>query len=347
VTPTFRYPRKPLPGDRIAVLSPSSGLPAVFPAVFELGLRRLRELGLEPVEYPTTRQLAAAPQDRARDLHAAFSDPDIAAVIASIGGEDQITVLRHLDADLLRDAAKPFFGFSDNTNLLNYLWNLSLVSYYGAAVMVQLGRGGRMHPLTEASLRAALFTRDEFELSEAETYSDIDRPWEDPRNLESEPAMLPAAGWTWHGPQTVVSGPAWGGCLEIIDFQLRAGRYLLDPPSYAGAVLYLETSEELPSATYVYRVLMGLGERGMLEQFAAVLVGRPKAWSFEEPNEPQDKLRFVADQASAVLRAIGEYNPTVPVVMGLDIGHTDPQQVIPNGGTVTVDAVRRRVVVQY
>ncbi len=125
------------------------------------------------------------------------------------------------------------------------------------------------------------------------------------------------------------------------------GRYLLDPAAYAGAVLFFETSEELPSATYVYRVLMGLGERGMLEQFAAVLVARPKAWSFDVPNEPPDKLRFVADQSAAVLRALREYNPSAPVVMGLDIGHTDPQQVIPNGGTVTVDAVRRRVVVQY
>jgi muramoyltetrapeptide carboxypeptidase LdcA involved in peptidoglycan recycling len=347
LTPTFRYPPKPRPGDRIAVLSPSSGLPAVFPAVFELGLRRLRDLGLEPVEYPTTRQLDSPPQDRARDLHAAFSDPDIAAVIASIGGDDQITVLRHLDADRLRENPKPFFGFSDNTNLLIYLWNLGVVSYYGAAVMVQLGRGGRMNPLTEASLRAALFTRDEFELTAAESYNDIDRSWEDVSNLESEPAMFPASGWTWHGPERVVSGPAWGGCLEIVDFQLRAGRYLLDPAAYAGAVLFVETSEELPSATYVYRVLMGLGERGMLEQFAAVLVGRPKAWSFDAPNEMQDKARYVADQASAVLHAIGEYNPSVPVVMGLDIGHTDPQQVIPSGGTVTVDPVQRRVVVQY
>jgi muramoyltetrapeptide carboxypeptidase LdcA involved in peptidoglycan recycling len=347
LTPTFRYPPKPRPGDRIAVLSPSSGLPAVFPAVFELGLRRLRDLGLEPVEYPTTRQLDSPPQDRARDLHAAFSDPNIAAVIASIGGEDQITVLRHLDADLLRDNPKPFFGFSDNTNLLVYLWNLGVVSYHGAAVMVQLGRGGRMNALTEASLRAALFTRDEFELTAAESYNDIDRPWEDVSNLESEPAMFPASGWAWHGPGRVVSGPAWGGCLEIVDFQLRAGRYLLDPAAYAGAVLFVETSEELPSATYVYRVLMGLGERGMLEQFAAVLVGRPKAWSFDSPNGPHEKQRFVAEQTAAVLRALGEYNPGAPVVTGLDIGHTDPQQVIPYGGRVTVDSVGRRVVVQY
>ena len=49
----------------------------------------------------------------------------------------------------------------------------------------------------------------------------------------------------------------------------------------------------------------------------------------------------------AVLRAMGEYNPSAPVVLGLDIGHTDPQQVVPSGGAVTVDAVRRRVVVRY
>lgn len=329
------------------MLSPSSGLPAVFPAVFELGLRRLRDLGLDPVEYPTTRQLDASPQDRARDVHAAFSDPDIGAVIASIGGEDQIRVLRHLDADLLRDHPKPFVGFSDNTNLLIYLWNLGVVSYHGAAVMVELGRGGRMNPFTEASLRAALFTHDEFELTAAEEFNDVDRSWEVVANLESEPDMLPAAGWTWHGPATAVSGPAWGGCLEIIDFQLRAGRYLLGPTAYSGAVLFIETSEELPPASYVYRVLMGLGERGMLGQFGAVLVGRPKAWSFEAPNEPGDKQRYVDDQAAAVLRALREYNPTAPVVMGLDIGHTDPQQVVPSGGMVTVDAVRRRVVVRY
>ena len=92
---------------------------------------------------------------------------------------------------------------------------------------------------------------------------------------------------------------------------------------------------------------MGLGERGMLEQFGAVLVGRPKAWSFDEPHDLQAKQRYTDDQAEAVLRALGEYNPTAPVVLGLDIGHTDPQQVIPSGGTVTVDASARRVVVRY
>ena len=63
-------------------------------------MRRLTELtGLIPVEYPTTRQVGASAQDRARDLNEAFGDPQIRAVLATIGGEDQITVIPHLDAD--------------------------------------------------------------------------------------------------------------------------------------------------------------------------------------------------------------------------------------------------------
>ncbi|MGI5284478.1 LD-carboxypeptidase [Nonomuraea polychroma] len=117
------YPGKPRRGDRVAVVSPSAGLPEIFPLLYELGLRRLREdFGLIPVEYPTTRTMGSSPAYRARDLHSAFADPDIAAVVCSIGGDDQLTVLAHLDRDLLKANPKPFFGHSDATNMLAFLW---------------------------------------------------------------------------------------------------------------------------------------------------------------------------------------------------------------------------------
>src|SRR5262245_13997049 len=137
------YPPKPRPGDRVAIVSPSAGLPQIFPEVYELGLRRLREeIGLIPVEYPTTRVMQSTAADRARDLHAAFADPSITAVMATIGGDDQITVLRHLDDDLLRENPKPYFGYSDNTNVLHHLWTLGVVGFHGGSVMVHLGRAG-------------------------------------------------------------------------------------------------------------------------------------------------------------------------------------------------------------
>src|SRR3954464_623337 len=110
-------PAKAAPGDRVAVVSPSFAAPAVAVAVHEQALRRLTEVtGLVPVEYPTTRRLDASAADRAADLNAAFGDPSIRAVLATIGGEDQITVVPHLDPDLVRRDPKPFLGYSDNTN---------------------------------------------------------------------------------------------------------------------------------------------------------------------------------------------------------------------------------------
>ncbi len=321
---TFRYPPKPSPGDTVAVLSPSSGLPAVFPMPFDLGLSRLRdEFGLVPVEYPTTRVMGAAPAERARDLHAAVADPAIKAIITSIGGDDQLKVLAHLDRDLISAHPKPFFGYSDNTNLHLFLRGLGIVSYHGGAVMVQFGRPGAMDPLSRESLRRALFTSGSYVLEEATDYADEEGDWADAATFRAPPRTLPAPPWSWHGPRVSVTGPAWGGNLV------------------------LETSEELPSSAYVYRVLMCMGERGLLRRFAAIVWARPKAWALDQRASSAEKARYVASQRDAVLAAVAEYHPQAPVVFGVDFGHTEPQHVIPSGGTVTVDSGNQRISVIY
>jgi muramoyltetrapeptide carboxypeptidase LdcA involved in peptidoglycan recycling len=103
----------------------------------------------------------------------------------------------------------------------------------------------------------------------------------------------------------------------------------------------------MPSSEYVYRTLMGMGERGMLEQFAAVAVATPKAWDREVGQPVAERTQFAKDQRAAILRAIDEYNPGVPTVFGLDFGHTDPQIVIPYGGSMTIDGSKRIVTVTY
>ncbi|ASW53663.1 S66 peptidase family protein [Plantactinospora sp. KBS50] len=343
----LRYPAKPRPGDRVAVLSPSAGLPALFPEVYALGLRRLRdELGLEPVEYPSTRVMGASPADRARDLTAAFADPSITAVLATVGGDDQITVVPHLDDEVLRANPKPFFGYSDNTNLLNHLFGLGLVGYHGGSVLVHLGRGGASHPVSMDSLRAALFGSDWYELTPPAEWTDEPGDWRDPGYIHTAPTMFPAEGWRWSGPARVVQGALWGGNLEILSWLLAAGR--VGPnPAYAGCVLAIETSEELPPDTEVYRILRNMGERGLLAGFPAVLVGRAKAWEHTRPLPATEKRAYAQAQRAAVCRALAEYAPDAVVVFDLDIGHTDPQQILPYGGTVRVDAVERRIAVRY
>ncbi|MFD9933601.1 S66 peptidase family protein [Streptomyces massasporeus] len=342
-------PPKPSPGDRIAVISPSSGLPGLFPLPYELGLERLRkEYALEPVEYPATRTMGSTPRERAADIHAAFADPRIKAVIASIGGDDQITVLPYLDRELIRANPKPFFGMSDNTNLLAFLRTCGIVGFHGGSVMSELGRPGAMHPQTAESLRAALFTPGPYELRPAERWRDIDRDWADPATFDAEPETRPGSGWTWVNPDRVVEGRSWGGCLEILAWLMMADREIArDLSEYDGGVLLLETSEDMPSATEVFWTLRNMGERGLLGRFPALLMGRPKTWSFERPNTPEQAARYAADQREAVLRAMRTYAPDSTIVFDVDFGHTDPQLVIPYGGAVRVDGPARRITVTY
>lgn len=258
--PLFTIPPRLVPGDRVAVVSPSFAAPGQYPAGHALAMRRLREeFRLEPVEYPTTRRLDASPRDRAADLMAAFADPGIRAVLATIGGGDQITVL----------------------------------------------------PLTVA------------------------------------PPAQPGAGWLWYQPDRLVTGPTWGGNLEILHWNLAANRWIRPAADYAGCVLLLETSEETPPAGEVFRMLRNFGERGLLAQFPAILVGRPKAGGLFHPASPDERQRYRDEQQAAVLRALAAYNPGAMVVFGIDFGHTDPQWVLPYGGTITVDGPARRVTAHY
>lgn len=307
----------------------------------------LREdLGLIPIEYPTTRQLDASPQARAADLMSAFADPDIRAVLATIGGDDQITVLPHLDPDVVRADPKPFVGYSDNTNLLNWLWYHGIAGYHGGSTMVHLARPGGPHPVSLESLRRALFVSGTEVLEPVVEFSDEHADWADADCLTAVVPTEVEPGWEWHGPEVVVSGTTWGGNVEILHWNLAAGRWIRPVADYSGCILVLETSEEMPSAEEVFRMMRNLGERGLLGACSAVVWGKPKAWSREAGQSLAERAVYRREQYDAVLRATAAYGPAV-VVFGPDLGHTDPQVVVPYGGLMTVDVPARRITLEY
>lgn len=346
--PDFTLPHPVSTGDRVAVVSPSFAAPGAFPAVHEIAMRRLRdEFGVEPVEYPTTRRLDSTPQDRAADLMAAFADPTVRAVLTTIGGDDQLTVLPFLDPEVVAANPKPFCGYSDNTNLLNWLWNLGVASYHGGSTMVHLGRGGGVHPVSARSLRAALFTRGDLDLHAVDAFSEDELDWGDPASLEQPAPTGAAPGWIWHRPNRVVTAPTWGGNLEILHWNLAVGRWIRPVDDYAGCVLLLETSEEMPTASEVFRMLRNAGERGLLARFPAVLVGTAKASALHRRTTADERRAYRASQREAVLRAFAHYNPSAMVVFNIDFGHTDPQWVLPYGGLMTVDGPARRIIAHF
>ncbi len=343
--------QRPLPlkqGDKVAIISPSSGIPFLFPWVYEQGLNRIREVfKLLPIEYPTARQspehLSKNPQVRAEDINAAFADPSIKGIIATIGGNDQIRILPYLDKKIISLNPKIFMGYSDCTNLHLFLWNLGIVSYYGGAVMTQFAMGGGMQDYTVNSIEKALFDPPIGKVYATPEYSDADLDWADKKNLSQKRPMYRSEGWHWHNSQNqVIEGRLWGGCLEVLDLHLSVKRYLPDFERLDGAILFIETSEEMPSEGFVYRFIAALAEIGLLKKFKAILMGYPKA-QFCGKQPPEGRDAFIINQQHAVKTALKDYNSSLPVIFNMNFGHTDPQIIIPNGSMVKIDCIAKTI----
>jgi muramoyltetrapeptide carboxypeptidase LdcA involved in peptidoglycan recycling len=342
------HPPKAAPGDRVAVVSPSFAAPGVAPEVHEQAMKRLASItGLVPVEYPTTRRLGATAEDRAADLNAAFADPQVRAVLATIGGEDQITVVPHLKPEIVRSDPKPFLGYSDNSNVLNWLWNHGVAGFYGGSTQVHLGPGPAVDEVHVRSLRAALLTGERLEITEPGESEDIGKDWQDPAALTEHGDREPTEAWTWAGPASSVTGRTWGGCIDVLRWILTAGRFPADPSVLDGGVLLVESSEDLIPAREFGWILRSIGERGLLGAVAAVLVGRPPTSSFDVHPTAAERAARRAEQRDTAIEVVHRYNPSAVVVVGVPFGHTKPQWILPYGGEVTVDGAAKRLWADY
>lgn len=338
----FHQPSPFKPGDKVAIVSPSSGMPFLFPWVYEQGLNRIREvLKLQVVEFSTARQspeyLSKNPEARADDINAAFSDASIKGIIATIGGNDQIRILPYLDKEVISANSKIFLGYSDNTNLHLFLWNLGIISYYGGAVMTQFAMGGGMHEYTIDSIKCALFNPPIGQIKAAPEYSDADLDWADKHNLDRKRPMFPSQGWHWYNKQDgAIEGRLWGGCLEVLDLHLSVKRYLPAAEQLNDTILFIETSEEMPSEGFVYRFIVSLAELGLLKRFKAILMAYPKA-QFCDRQPPEGREAYIFSQQNAVKSALKDYESNIPVIFNMNFGHTDPQMIVPNGGNIIIN----------
>ena len=116
------------------MLSPAS---SASPDKIKHGLEALWSLGYDAVasehafgKHPP--YFSGTTGERLDDLHRAFADPEIRAVICTRGGYGSNYLLDGLDLDLIRKHPKPFFAYSDMTAMQTWLLDqIGLVSFYG------------------------------------------------------------------------------------------------------------------------------------------------------------------------------------------------------------------------
>lgn len=334
-------------GDKVAILSPSFAAPGKWPHVFELGCKRIKDVfGLEPVEFPVTKKIGASGEERAKDLISAFESKEIKAVIASLGGNDQITYIKNLPKKPFIDNPKPFFGYSDNTHFINHLWLCGVPSFYGGNLFTEFAMQKEMDEFTVEYLKYAFFDNGQFELKSSPIFNDIGLNWNDKSTLNQKRRYQNNEGWDWDGSNNS-EGVTWGGCVESIDELLRHGITIPDLENFKNIVLFLETSEEIPSHDYVRRVLRALGERGILQNINGLLMGRPKAWEFNKQNSDEEKEIYKKGQREMILEIVRKYSLEIPIIQNMDFGHTSPQICLPVGKGIVINSSNKTIKLEF
>ena len=325
-------------GDRVAALTLSWGGPGAFPQRYEAGKIQLQEaFGLEVVEMPMTLaapdEVAANPETRAADLHAALLDESTAGLVATIGGDDSIRMLPFIDLDVIRTHPKVFMGYSDSTITHMAFRRAGVSSFYGPSIMSGFGENTGLPDYLVEGVRRTVFESDppgEWKPNTGGwTVEHLD--WSEPEHQRRARTLTPSDGWDWHGTG-VARGPLVVGCIEVLDW-LRGTEWF---PPLAGSILALETSEEAPPPELVTRFIRSLAAADAFDGVRAVMLGRPGGASITADQR--------AAYAPALLQGLAEQGlGDLPVVTGLDFGHTDPMWTLAQGVEVVVDAGERTI----
>ncbi len=280
-------------------------------------------------------ELARDPLARANDINAAFEDDSIAGIVASIGGDDSVRVLPYLDTDLILAHPKIIMGCSDLSTVLTYLNTVGLITFHGPVVMAGLAQIQALGERYRSHLVDMLFgNAKSYEYQPFPEYAHGYPNWVIPENLGKVNEPIPNPGWVWVQKAGTQHGRFWGGCIEVLEF-LKGTDYWPPRSFFDDTFLLLETSEEAPSPQRVKRMLRNYGTQSILSRINGLVFGRPRGYSSEQRSELQQVVREVV---------VGESGrDDIPIVMDFDVGHTDPQFIVPFGIRATISSDDERV----
>lgn len=337
---SFIRPPRLKPGARVAALSLSSGFVTEVMARYQAGVRQCaKEFGWEVVPTPNALRgpdfLYENPQARADDLHWALENPDVHGLVSIIGGDDSIRVLPHLELETIRRHPKAFLGYSDSTVTLLQFLRAGVMAYHGPALLTDLAESGGMNPFVVEGVRRALINDPEpFDLMPAPEWTELHQPWT-PELQDTRRSHQPGEGWTWLQGTEPAEGHLIGGCAEVLDM-LNGTPGWPDPEVWRGAVMVLETSEDVPPPAQVGYWLRNYAAQGILQGLSGLLLARPRGYTMGQKHDLYTWVKRVLKEAG---------REDLPVVANMDLGHTSPQLTLPLGGLTRLDPLAGRVTV--
>lgn len=318
-------PAKLKPGDGVRVIAPSQSmnLPWITQEALEIALQRFKELGLKVSFGKHVHEMnefnSSSIDSRIEDLHDAFKDKNVKLIITIMGGFNSCELLPYLDYNLIKANPKILCGYSDITALQNAIYaKTGLVTYSGPHYFNFGEKKNFEH--TQEYFKKCFFSKEAFELKPSEKWSrDHWSNDQDKRNFEKN-----------NGYFIINSGEAEGTIIgaNMVTFHALSGTQYM--PAFKDTVLFIEEDDE--ETLYSFnRNLTSLTLRNDFSKVKGIVMGRLHPDSKIGYNE----LRLIVNNNERLKK--------IPIIGGVDFGHTTPMITFPIGGKAKFSAYNNKV----
>ena len=315
-------PKKLKAGDEVRVIAPSRSMTILGDDCKKIATERLEALGLKVtfgkyVMEADEDYLIASAQHRAEDLNEAFKDKNVKAILTVIGGFNSNQILDLIDYEAIKENPKIFCGFSDITALSNSIYvKTGLVTYSGPHYSSFGMLKGFEYELEY--FKKMFFSDEEFEVVSSKEWSD-DLWFIDQENRE----FIPNDGMFVIN-EGKAEGEIVGGNLCTLNL-LQGTKYM---PNIENKILFLE-DDNMAGKIFLMefdRNLQSLIHMPEFKTVKALVLGRA------EKDCIMTKEKWIK-----MIKNKPELQ-NIPVIAGVDFGHTTPIIAFPIGGKARLEA---------
>ena len=320
-------------GDLAATISPCNGCAGdrEIKWKYDLGVSRLQEIGLRVAAAPNSMRgsdyLSKNPRARAEDIMWAFENKEVHAIIANIGGNDSIKVIPYIDPRVISGNPKIFIGYSDVMNLHLLCYHNGLSSFYGDNLLTTIADQAGWHEYSKKWFVKTLF--DSSPIGAIEPSNDWTYEPSDHHDSWKKRNYYPNDGYQIIQGSGHVTGRLIGGHTGIMELEETTLR--LEVEDFDGALLFVEDIPEFFDEEGVISYFEYLGQKGILQKINGILIGK------------SNDDRSFSKRARLIRQIVSDkYLSAIPIVYGLNFGHSSPTCILPYGALAELDCEKKR-----
>lgn len=317
--------RKLQQGDEIRVIAPSRSAQILGEEGIKKATQALENMGFRvsfgEYIYTCDMQSSASIEERVADLHAAFADDNVKAILTAIGGFNSNELLPYLDYELIARHPKILCGYSDITALATAIHHKCGFITYSGPHFSSFQMAGLQAYQTKY-FRECFMNEAPYDIEPSEKWSD------DLWFLDQDNRQYEATEWKVY-TEGQAQGKLYGGNLCTLNL-LQGTPYM---PELKDCILFVEDDEETKPETFA-RDLTSLLQ--VASSVKALLIGR-----FQRVSKvTSEQLRFILDKHPLL--------QDIPVMYDVDFGHTQPIMTLPIGGEIAVDTASKKIsIIQF